>query len=143
MLQMGELLTGSLHEGRTSRENRMELYTSSDLYSAFMKLAPLLILKLLATSGFGSSENGVIGQGRVAIAGDVVLMASVVVGGFVAILVLGGVLPPSAGTRGVLVVAASLSLLVLANVKLAQIASLYHARPRQRSLGDATGGRPS
>lgn len=104
-----------------------------DIYSSFMKLAPLLILKLLATGRFGPSEQDKYGQGRVAFAGDVVLMVAVVVGGFIAILVLGGMLPPSPITRGVLVVAGCLSLLVLANFKLGQIASLYRFRQRARS----------
>ena len=71
-----------------------------ELYSSFMKLAPLLILKLLATGRFGPSEQDKARQGRVAFAGDVVLMVAVVVGGFIAILVLGDVLPrqrPPAG----------------------------------------------
>jgi hypothetical protein len=76
----------------------------------------------------------------VAFAGDVVLTMSVIVGGFIAILVLGDVLPPTATTRGVLVVAGCLSLLVLANFTLRRIALLYRARPRPRSLGDTPGG---
>jgi hypothetical protein len=96
-----------------------------ELYLSFVKLAPLLILKLLATDRFGPSEPDKGRQGRVAFAGDVVLM---------------DVLPPTATTRGVLVVAGCLSLLVLANSTLGQIASLYRARPRARSLGDTSGG---
>jgi hypothetical protein len=109
-----------------------------ELYSSFMKLAPLLILKLLATGD--TSEQGKGRQGRVAFAGDVVLMVAVVGGGVISILVLGDVLAPTATTRGVLVVAGCLSLLVLANFKLGQIASLYRARPRARSLVDTSGG---
>jgi hypothetical protein len=111
-----------------------------ELYSSFMKLAPLLILKLLATGRFGPSEQDRDGQGRVAFVGDVVLMVSVVVGGFIAILVLGDVLSPTATNRGVLVVAGCLSLLVLASFKLGQIASLYRVRPRARSLVRTLGG---
>jgi len=110
-----------------------------ELYASFMKLAPLLILKLLATGRFGPSEQDRDGQGRVAFAGDVVLMVAVIVGGFISILVLGDVLPPTATTRGVLVVAGCLSLLVLANSTLGQIASLYRAGPRARRLGDTSG----
>jgi hypothetical protein len=111
-----------------------------ELYSSFMKLAPLLILKLLATGGFGPSEQDKDKQGPVAFAGDLVLMVAVVVGGIVATLVLGDVLPPTATTRWVLVVAGCLSLLVLAKYKLGQIASLYQARPRARRLVDTSGG---
>jgi hypothetical protein len=111
-----------------------------ELYSSFMKLAPLLILKLLATGAFRPSEQDKDRQGWVAFAGDVVLTVAVVVGGVIAILVLGDVLPPTATTRGVLVVAGILSLLVLANFKLGQIASLYRARPGARRLVDTSGG---
>jgi protein-S-isoprenylcysteine O-methyltransferase Ste14 len=111
-----------------------------ELYSSFMKLAPLLILELLATGRFGPSGQDEDGQGRMAFAGDVVLMVAVVVGGVVSILVLGEVLPPTATTRGVLVVAGCLSLLVLANFKLGQIASLYRVRPRARRLVGTSGG---
>ena len=110
-----------------------------ELYSSFLKLAPLLLLKLLAKGGFGLWEQDQDRQGRVAFAGDVVLIVAVVVGGFIAILVLGGALPATATTRGVLVVAGCLSLLVLANFKLGQIASLYRARPDGRGLVGASG----
>jgi hypothetical protein len=76
----------------------------------------------------------------VSFAGDVVLMVAVVGGGFIAILVLGDVLPPTATTRGVLVVAGCLSLLVLAKYQLRQIASLYRVRPRARRLAGTAGG---
>jgi hypothetical protein len=111
-----------------------------ELYSSFMKLAPLLILKLLATGRFGPSEQDKDGQGRLAFAGDVVLIVAVVVGGAVSIFVLGDVLAPTATTRVVLVVAGCLSLLVLANFKLGQIASLYRVRPRARRLVGTSGG---
>jgi hypothetical protein len=111
-----------------------------ELYSSFMKLGPLLLLKLLATVDFGRSEQGTDRQGRVAFAGDVLLIVAVVVGGVIAILVLGDVLAPTATTRGVLVVAGCLSLLVLANFKLGQIAGLYRARPRARTLEETAGG---
>lgn len=69
-----------------------------------------------------------------ALAGDVTLVVCVVGGGFIAALVLGRVLAPTATTRGVLVVAGCLSLLVLAEYMLREIASLYRARPRARRL---------
>jgi hypothetical protein len=74
------------------------------------------------------------------LAGDVVLMVAVVGGGVISIFVLGDVLAPTAATRGVLVVAGCLSLLVLANFKLGQVASLYRARPRARRLVGTSGG---
>jgi hypothetical protein len=120
---------------RGGRENRVELY------SAFLKLAPILLLKLIAKGGFGPSEQSKDRQGRVAFAGDVVLMVAVVGGGFIATFVLGDVLPATATTRGVLVVAGCLSLLVLGEYKLRQIASLYRVRPRaRRPVGTSGGG---
>ncbi len=114
-----------------------------ELYSSFLKLAPLLLLKLLANGGFGSSEQDMDRQGRVAFAGDVVLVVGVVGGGLIATLVLGGVLSPTATTRVVLVVAGCLSLLVLAVYTLRQVASLYRVRPRARGLVGPTGGPPA
>jgi hypothetical protein len=111
-----------------------------ELYSSFLKLAPLLLLKLLAKGGFGLWEQDQDRQGRVAFAGDVVLIVAVVVGGFIAILVLGGALPATATTRGVLVVAGCLSLLVLAKYQLGQIVSLYRVRPHaRRRVGTSSG----
>jgi len=114
-----------------------------ELYSTFLKLAPLLLLKLVAKRGFGPSERDQERRGRVAFAGDVVLMVSAVVGGLVAILVLGGALPATAATRGVLVVAGCLSLVVLAEFMLRQIAALYRARPSARGFEGASGGTPA
>jgi hypothetical protein len=110
-----------------------------ELYSSFMKLAPLMLLKLLAKGGFGPSEQDRRNQGPMAFAGDLVLMVAVIVGGVTAVLVLGDVLAPSATTRLVLVVAGCLSLLVLAKYKLGQIASLYRIRVRQRRLERGSG----
>jgi hypothetical protein len=124
------------------RSDALDIYSSTELYSSFMKLAPLLILKLLVTPGVTPSMQRVNANSRAAVVGEVALMAAVVVGGLISILVLGGVIPASAGTRWVLVVAGSMSLLVLASVKLAQVASLYRSRPRahthHRTLGGAT-----
>jgi hypothetical protein len=111
-----------------------------ELYSSFIKLAPLLILKLLATGAFGASEHDQDRHGRVALAGHVMLMVAVVGGGFVSILVLGDVMPPTAATRWVLIVAGCLSLLLLANFKLGQIATLYRARPHPTRLEGTSGG---
>jgi hypothetical protein len=116
------------------RENRMELY------SAFLKLAPILLLKLLAKGGFGRSKAYRDRQGRVALAGDVALTLAVIGGGIIAIFVLGDVLPATATTRGVLVVTGCLSLLVLAKYQLRQIASLYRVRPHARRLVGTSDG---
>jgi hypothetical protein len=111
-----------------------------ELYSSFLKLAPLLLLKLLAKGVFGPSEQDRNRQGPVAFAGDLVLVVAVVGGGIIATFVLGDVLPATATTRGVLVVAGCLSLLVLGEYKIRQIATLYRVRPRARKLVDTTGG---
>jgi hypothetical protein len=111
-----------------------------ELYSSFLKLAPLLLLKLLAQGGFGRSRPDRDGQGRVALAGDVALTLAVVGGGIIAIFVLGDVLPATAITRGLLVVTGCLSLLVLAKYQLRQIASLYRARPHARRLVGTSDG---
>lgn len=111
-----------------------------ELYSSFLKLAPLVLLKLLATGGFGQGERDKDRRGWVGFAADVVVIVAVVVGGVLAIFVLGDVLAPTATTRGVLVVAACVSLLVLAKFKLSQIASIYRARPRAGTLGGNSSG---
>ncbi|MCU0277552.1 MAG: hypothetical protein MUE31_01525 [Candidatus Nanopelagicales bacterium] len=111
-----------------------------ELYSSFLKLAPLLLLKLLAKGGFGPSEQGEDPQGRVALAADVVMTVAVVGCGFIATLVLGDVLPATATTRGMLVVTGCLSLLVLAKYQLRQVASLYRVRPRARRPVGSSGG---
>ncbi len=111
-----------------------------ELYSSFLKLAPILLLKVLAKGGFGPSEQDKDRRGRVEFAGDVVLTVAVVGGGLIATLVLGDVLPPTATTRGVLVVAGCLSLLVLAKYMLGQIASVYQVRLRARRLEGTSGG---
>ncbi len=111
-----------------------------EFYSSFLKLAPILLLKLLAKRGFGPSEQDKDRQGRMAFAGDVVVIVAVVGGGFVATLVLGGVLPATATTRAVLVVAGCLSLLVLAEYMLRQIASVYRGRPHAGGLEGTSGG---
>jgi hypothetical protein len=113
-----------------------------ELYSSFMKLAPLVLLKLLGSGGFGSSGRDNDERGLMAFAGDVALVVAVVVGGVLAVLVLGDVVAPTVITRGVLVVAGCLSLLVLATYTLRQVASLHGVRPRPRPLvgrsGDAS-----
>lgn len=113
-----------------------------ELYSSFMKLAPLLILKLLATGRFGPTEPDTDRHGWVSFAGDVALMVAVVVGGFIAVLVLGDVLPSTTATRWVLVVTGCMSLLVLAAFKLGQVTSLYRARPTAASVVCVSGGYP-
>jgi hypothetical protein len=105
-----------------------------------LKLAPLLLLKLLAKGVFGPSEQDRNRQGPVAFAGDLVLVVAVVGGGIIATFVLGDVLPATATTRGVLVVAGSLSLLVLGEYKVRQIASLYRGRSGAPGPAGTSGG---
>lgn len=110
-----------------------------ELYSSILKLAPLMLLKLLATGAFGPSVRVDGRRGRVALAGDVMLVVSVVVGGFVAALVLGDVMRPTATTRWTVVLAGCLSLLLLAAHMLGEIASMYQVRPRAQGLANPSG----
>jgi hypothetical protein len=111
-----------------------------DLYTTFLKLAPLLLLKLLAKRGFVTSARDRERQGRVGLAADVALIVSAVGGGFIAILVLGDVLPATAATRGALVIAGCLSLLLLGEYMLGQVASLYRDRRRGGETPGPSGG---
>lgn len=105
-----------------------------ELYSSILKLAPLMLLKLLAMGAFGPGRHG-----RVALTGDVTLVISVVAGGFVAALVLGDVLPSTATTRWTVVLAGCLSLLLLAAHMLREISSLHRARPHARGPSTPSG----
>jgi hypothetical protein len=116
------------------REDRLELYAS------FLKLAPLLLLKLPAKGRFGPWKKDGADQGGLALAGDVMLVVAVVLGAFIAVLVLGGALPSTASTRGVLVAAGCLSMLALGEHQVRHIASLYRARPQAVSLEDNASG---
>lgn len=71
---------------------------------------------------------------------DVLLIVAVVGGAFVALLVLGDVLPTTATTRGVLVIGGCLILLALGGHEVRQIASLYRIRLRTRKSVDNAGG---
>ena len=123
----------------TDTSARVEHAWPVELYSSILKLAPLMLLKLLAMGAFGPSAQGDRRGGRVALVGDVTLVVSVVVGGFVAALVLGDVLPPTATTRWAVVLAGCLSLLLLAAHMLGEIASMYKARPRAHGLAAPSG----
>ncbi|HSK55111.1 MAG TPA: hypothetical protein VK908_07645 [Jiangellales bacterium] len=74
-----------------------------ELYSSILKLAPFMLLKLLAKGAFAPPQRA--RPGRAAMAGDVTLVVVVVAGAFVAALVLGDVLSPTAATRWAVVLA--------------------------------------
>lgn len=110
-----------------------------ELYSSILKLAPLLLLKLLAMGAFKTSEQHDGRHGRVALAGEVTLVFSIVAGGFVAALVLGDVVPPTATARWTVVLAGCLSLLLLAAHMLREIAVLHRARADASALATPSG----
>jgi len=70
---------------------------------------------------------------------DVTRLIGVVIGGFIAALVVGDVMPPTAITRWAAVIAGCLSLPLLAAYVLREIASLHNARPHARGLANPTG----
>lgn len=111
-----------------------------ELYASFLKLAPLLLLKLLSARGLGHSEQSKDRQARVGFAGDVVVIVAVVGGAFIALFVLGDVLHATATTRWLLVVGGCLSLLALGEYQVRHIVSMYRVRPRARRLLDTSGG---
>ncbi|MGL4650858.1 MAG: hypothetical protein ACRC1H_15730, partial [Caldilineaceae bacterium] len=105
-----------------------------ELYSSFLKLAPLLLLKLLSARGLGRSNQGTGGHARVAFASDLAVMVAAIGGAFVALFVLGDVLAPTAITRWLLVVGGCLSLLALGEYQVRRIVSMYRSRPRARRV---------
>jgi hypothetical protein len=110
-----------------------------ELYAAILKLAPLLLLKLLAVGAFAPWEQDVGRHRRMALAGDVTLVISAVAAGFIAVLVLGDVIAPTDTTRWTVVLAGCLSLLLLATHMLREILWLYRARPQARRLATPAG----
>jgi hypothetical protein len=110
-----------------------------ELYPSIMKLAPLLLLKLLATGAFARPSHDESRYGRIASAGDVTLVISVFAGAFVAALVVGDVTPSTAATRWIVVLSGCLSLMLLAVQMLRGIASLYKDRPDSSGLATPSG----
>ena len=110
------------------------------LYSSFLSMAPFILLAV--TQGAFGPWGRADGDKRWSYTylWDVVMVLCVIAGGIVSLLVLGDVVSPSTTTRRLVVVAGCVSLLVLANFKLGQIASLYRARPRARRLVGTSGG---
>jgi hypothetical protein len=99
-----------------------------ELYTSILKLAPLMLLKLLAMGAFRPSTSGRGKLQRLVMSSDVLLVISIVAGGVVAALVLGDVMAPTDITRWAVVLAGCVSLLLLAEHMLCEIAVLYNAR---------------
>lgn len=110
-----------------------------ELYSSFLKLAPLLLLKLLSARGLAQPEQDKERPVRVSFAGDLAVIVAVVGGAFIALFVLGDVLPATATTRWLLVVGGCLSLLALGEYQVRHIVAIYRVRPRARRLLDTSG----
>jgi hypothetical protein len=110
-----------------------------ELYPSIMKLAPLVLLKLLAMGAFARREQDESRYGRIALAGDVTLVISVIAGAFVAALVVGDVTPSTTATRWIVVLSGCLSLMLLAVQMLRGIASLYKDRPEASGLATPSG----
>jgi len=85
-----------------------------ELFAAFLKLDPLLLLKVVAKQRFGPWGAGDDSQWRYVRVWTALIVLSVVAGGLVSVFVLSEVLPVASITRGIVVVAGCLSLLLLA-----------------------------
>lgn len=108
-------------------------------YEPSLKLAPIILLKLLPKGAFGSWGTDHGRTGRAAMASDVTMVLSVVVGG-IAALVLGDVVAPTATARWIVVLVGCLSLLLLGAHMLRTVTSLYRARPNARGLAISADG---
>lgn len=103
-----------------------------ELFESFLKLGPLLLLKVVAKQTFGPWGASDDGQWRFTSMWTVLVVLSVLVGGVVSMLVLSEVLPVSPATKGVVVIAGCLSLLLLAVHMLWGLAAMYRSDRRSR-----------
>jgi hypothetical protein len=113
-----------------------------ELYSSILKLAPLVLLKLLLMGAFLPLNPGEGRFVRLAVAGTGALVFSVIAGGVVATLVLGDVIPPTPTARWIVIISGCLSLVLLAVHMLREIGSLYKARPHANALATASESAP-
>jgi hypothetical protein len=97
------------------------------LYSAFLSMAPFILLAVAGAFGPWSEDDGNT-KSRLEFVWDVVLVLSVIGGGIVSLLVLGEVVSPSDLTQDFVVVAGCVSLALLAEHMLSTIRSRYRAR---------------
>lgn len=95
------------------------------LYSAFLSMAPFILLAV--TGVFGSGRANGSQEWSYTFLWDVVLVLSVITGGIVSLLVLGEVLSPNEFTQDLVVVAGCVSLVLLAEHVLSAVRSRYRA----------------
>lgn len=96
------------------------------LYSAFLSMAPFILLAVTA-GAFGPWSEGGNKEWSYAFLWDVVLVLSVITGGIVSLLVLGEVVGPNEWTQDFVVVAGCVSLALLAEHMLSTVRSRYRA----------------
>lgn len=105
------------------------------LYSAFLSMAPFILLAVTA-GVFGPWRAGGDQAWSYTFLWDVVLVVSVIAGGIVSLLVLGEVLSPSDVTQDFVVVAGCVSLALLAEHVLSVVRSRYRANRSDLSAAD-------
>ena len=94
------------------------------LYSAFLSMAPFILLAVTA-GAFGPWSEDDDKEWSYAFLWDVVLVLSVIAGGIVSLLVLGEVVGPNEVTQDFVVVAGCVSLALLAEHMLTTVRSRY------------------
>lgn len=105
------------------------------LYSAFLSMAPFILLAVTA-GAFGPSSEDDDQAWSYAFLWDVALVLSVVAGGIVSILVLGEVVSPNEVTQDFVVVAGIVSLVLLAEHMLSVVRSRYRAQGSDLTADD-------
>lgn len=103
------------------------------LYVAFLSMAPFILLAVTA-GAFGPWGRAEDKEWNYAFLWDVAMVLCVIAGGVVSVLVLGDVISPSDTTRRFVVVAACVSLGLLATHMLGSVASMY--RTHRDDLAD-------
>jgi hypothetical protein len=111
------------------------------LYSAFLSMAPFILLAVTA-GAFGPWSEDDDKEWSYAFLWDVVLVLSVIAGGIVSRLVLGEVVGPNELTQDFVVVAGCVSLALLAERMLSTVRSRYRAH-RSGLTDDDTEGEPN
>jgi hypothetical protein len=105
------------------------------LYSAFLSMAPFILLAVTA-GAFGPWSADKDQDWSYAWLWDVVLVLSVITGGIVSLLVLGEAVSPSDLTQDFVIVAGCVSLALLAEHMLSTVRSRYRAHRRDLAADD-------
>lgn len=105
------------------------------LYSAFLSMAPFILLAVTA-GAFGPWSEDRAKQWSYSFLWDVVLVLSVITGGIVSLLVLGEVIDPNDLTQDFVVVAGCVSLALLAEHMLSTVRSRYRAHRNDATADD-------